>query len=200
MKNNLILFILLISSSLFSQNILFEENSSGFGIGGQLSSYNGSTLLGIIPGYTSKGKLYLGLGIGFEDSNFYGTSTGIKPQISYLVLKQDGSENPVSVAISGSYQYNTYSDFDGLTAHIIGIGAGLFHQIKAGKNFDIIPGASVGWGRTTVKQSGLSDSESAIAYGLNATAKIKNFYVSPSLTFSKGNSHFDLIFGLIFPK
>ena len=199
MKNKLILLSLLISSSLFGQNYLFENNSSGFHIAGQISSYDGSTLLGFSPGYTSKGKLTFGITIGFEENdNLDGSSTGIKPYVSYLVIKQ-GSEMPVSVGLNASYQYNTFSEYDGLTANRIGIGAVLLHQIKAGKNFDIIPGASVGWGRTTVKLSGLSESESAIAYGLSATAKIKNFYVAPSLTFSKGNSYFDLIFGLIFP-
>ena len=112
MKNKLILLSLLISSSLFGQNYLFENNSSGFHIAGQISSYDGSTLLGVSPGYTSKGKLTFGITIGFEENdNLDGSSTGIKPYVSYLVIKQ-GSEMPVSVGLNASYQYNTFSEYD----------------------------------------------------------------------------------------
>ena len=200
MKNNLILLILFLSSSLLSQNILFENNSSGFHLAGQISSNNGSTLIGISPGFTSNGKLTIGVTLGLEENdNLEGSSTAIKPYLSYLVMKQ-GNDNPISVALNASFQHNTFSEYDDLSANTVGLGAGLFHQIKAGKNFDIIPGAGVGWGRRTVKIFESSESDSAISYGLNVTAKIKKFYVTPSLTFSEGNSHFDLIFGIIFPN
>ncbi len=194
------LFLFVFSIEIYSQNIFFKENESGFHVAGQFSSSDGSTLLGIIPGYTSNGKLTIGLALGFEENSSADiSSTAIRPFISYLALKQ-GNSNPVSVALNAGYQYNTFSDFDGLTASTILLGAGIFHQINAGNNFDLIPGGSVGWGRTTVKFQGSTEGESAINYGLSLSGKFNKFYVTPSLTFSDGNSNFDLLLGIIFPK
>lgn len=194
------LFLFVFSIELYSQNIFFKENESGFHAAAQFSSSDGSTLFAIIPGYTLNGKLTFGLGLGFEENSSADlSSTAIRPFISYLALKQ-GNSNPVSVALNGGYQYNTFSDYDGLTAGSIRLGAGIFHQINVSNNFDLLPGGSVGWGRTTVKFQGLSESESAINYGLSLSGKFNKFYVTPSLTFSEGNSNFDLILGIIFPK
>lgn len=186
--------------SLQAQNIFFNKDERGFGVAGQVSSSDGSTLLGLSPNYTLNGKLTFGLTLGFEENSSEDiSSTAIRPYMSYLVLKQDNS-NPISIAMNAAYQYNTFSDFDGLTANTILLGLGIFHKINAGNNFDLIPGGSVGWGRTSVKFQGLSEDESAISYGLSLSGKFNKFYVTPSLTFSQGNSRFDLLLGIIFPK
>lgn len=202
MKHFFTLLLLIgIITGINAQNIFFKEAESGFHVGGQFQSSNGTTLLGIIPGYTSNGKLTFGLGIGFEDFNgLLGSSTAVFPFISYLALKQDDS-NPVSVAINGQYQYNTFSDLD-LTANTISLGAGIYHQIAAGNNFDLIPGGGVGWGRLTLKDTtfGGSESSSGITYRLSLSGKFNKFYVTPNLLFSDGNSQFVLQLGIIFPK
>ena len=202
MKNFLLPILLLASLNLLSQNYLFDTNSSGFSVGGQLTSNNGSTLIAAIPSYTSNGKLTFGFGIGYESNDDLDlNSTAIKPSISYLVLKQGENNNPVSVGLNGSFQYNTFSDFDGLTGNTIGFGASLHHEINASETVKIIPGGAVGWNKITIRQDGNNIGDDiGITYGILGTVAFNKFYVEPSLLFSEGNSVFVLSFGIIFPK
>lgn len=202
MKNLFVVAFMLATFSLYSQNYMFDQNSSGFSLSGQLTSQKGSTLIAIIPAYTIDGKLSFGLGIGYESSDYSdGSSIILNPYIDYLVLKQDEVNNPVSVSIGGAYQYNTFSEYDGLTGGIIKFGSSIFHEIKASDAVNIIPGASVGWSKSSLYYDGVSEKlSSGISYGLFATVKFNKFYIKPELQFYKGNSTFSLGFGLLFPK
>lgn len=201
MKNYLILFFIIISVTSYSQNYLFDVNSSGFSIGGQLTSTDGSTLFAVFPAYTSNGKLSVGLGIGYESNNRIDVhSSAIKPNFSYLVMKQGENENPVSVALNGSYQFNTFSKPKGQTASTIGFGGSFHHKIQVSETVQIIPGAAVGWNRVSVRRDGAySGDDSGIVYGLLGTLKYKKLYFEPAIYFRDGNSIINLSAGLIFP-
>ena len=201
MKKLFVGVFMLTTFSLYSQNYMFDQNSSGFSLSGQLASLEDGTLIGIIPAYTIDGKLSFGLGIGYESNDYIGGSTSLKPNISYLVLKQDEDNNPVSVNLGGAYQYNTFSNYDGLTVGTIGFGVSIYHDIKATDAVLIIPGAAVAWNKSTIHENGFDNvSFTGVTYGLSATVKFNKFYITPILSFSKGNSAFSLGFGLLFPK
>ncbi|MFZ1561200.1 MAG: hypothetical protein WAT37_14810 [Saprospiraceae bacterium] len=200
-----ILFISLVlymcSIEIYSQSIFFKESESGFHISGQFASADGATILGILPGYTSKGKLTFGLGLVLEKNTGLDINiAGVRSFISYLAIKQNDNSSPVSVNLGAAWLYNSFSGFDRITANRLDIGAEIYHQITAGNNFVLIPGGSVGWSSSNVNYKRLSESKSGISYGLSLSGKFDKFYVTPSLSFSKGNSRFNLIFGIIFPK
>tara|TARA_Y100000385_G_C12945427_1_gene573087 strand:- start:136 stop:756 length:621 start_codon:yes stop_codon:yes gene_type:complete len=187
-----------------AQNFLFDEGQSGFHVGGQVVSYDGGGLIGIIPGYTSNGIMTISFGLSLEDNNDgFGSSTGIGPSISYLAVKQD-DKNPVSVGISSGFQYNTFSDANGLSATFIRLGGFVTHKIAASETINIIPIAGIGWVRAQLNFEG-SDvefiAEEDIGYSIGCVAQFNNkFYITPTLSFSDGNSQFQLLFGMTFPK
>lgn len=196
MKSLLTIALVLFSISLFSQNILFDQGQSGFHASAQFTSHDGSTLFGLAPGYTSNGKLTFGILIGTE-SNDDINSTVVKPFLSYLLVKQGENDMPISVSADIGYQYNTFSDLD-LTAGTVGINAGIYHRIEASDIVAIIPGGTVGWSRTTFNLNNNTTSDSGITYGLQASVLINQFYFTPYLTFSSGDSIFSLLLGYIF--
>jgi len=202
LKHVLLFLCLIVSSSIYGQNYLFEEDQSGFSISGLLSSSNGSTLTGIFPGYTLNGKLSFELGIGYESDNRSNlSSTSIRPGISYLVMKQDEYNNPVSVGLFGVYQYNTFSDLDGVTTNGIQLGGAIYHEIYTSDEVSVIPEAIVGWTKQTASIQGIDFvSTTGVYYGLAGTVKFKNVYLRPSLFFSDGSSRFALSFGFLFPQ
>lgn len=200
-KFKIVFFVLFVFiNKLTSQNYLFNENESGFHVFGQFTSNEGSSLIGISPGYTFNGKLTMGLTLGFEEDNESDfSSNAIRPYIDYLVLKQDNN-NPVSINLYGAYQHNNFPDFKDLKVNTVNLGLGIFHQLNLGTNFDLIPAGGVGWARSTANLWGASESESGINYGLSLTGKINKFYVTPGLSFSNGDTIFNLVLGVIFPK
>lgn len=202
--NKTIQMILLVffigSSSLCAQSIHFDEGQNGFSLFGQLASNNGSTLVGITPGYTFNGKLSLNLGVGSESFDGLNmSSTAIISNISYLVLKQDDHNNPVSVQIGSSYQYNTFSNVDNLNYGTSSLYAAVYHEINTSSDIRVIPGAAVGYSRSRVNFENVNlGSVSAVTYGLNVSVNINDFIIQPALLFRDGNSVFHLQLGYVF--
>lgn len=196
-----ILFVFNITYGQYSPNILFNQNSSGFGLGAQLTSTNGATLVGLLPSYTINGKLSMGLGIGYQtDDDFDGGATSILPSLSYLVMKQGENGNPISLNIGGGYQYITFSESDGTVGNLA-LGSSVHYEIKASDIVKVIPGGGVSWNKTNVYYNGSNfGGTSGITYGINVAVLIKKLFITPSLSFYKGTSTFNLVFGVIFPK
>ena len=130
------------------------------------------------------------------------SSTAIAPSVNYMVLKQGEDDMPISVNINAIYQYNTFSDLD-VTSNTVGFGLGIFHRLEASDNVSIIPGANIGWSKTTFNESGFLDSpsNSNVGFTIHGSALFnEKFYITPILSFSDGNSSFGLRFGAIFPN
>lgn len=201
MKYLLLLPFLLVCLEIQSQ-ALFEKGASGFHVGAQFASTDASSIVAISPGYTSNGKVTFGITVGFESFDILTiNSTGVRPYLSYLAIRQGENDMPISVGVSAAYQYNTFSDDLDLTANIISFGFGIIHEIEAGKNVKIFPGGSVGWERTTFSLPGFMEDSSDIFYGLSTTLLFaKKFSITPRLKFVDRDSQFHLSLGLLFPK
>ena len=97
--------------------------------------------------------------------------------------------------------FEYYSESKLLIVGTIGFGVSIYHDIKATDAVLIIPGAAVAWNKSTIHENGFDNvSFTGVTYGLSATVKFNKFYITPILSFSKGNSTFSLGFGLLFPK
>lgn len=184
-----------------TSQVLFETGTSGFQLETQFSNNDGSTLIGILPSYTANGKVSFGIGIGFESNDVLDVnSTSVRPLISYLPIRQGENDMPISVAVTGSYQYNTFPDFD-FTGNSFGISMDIYHEIVASRNLKIFPAGSVGWSRTTFNSNTVLEDYTGIGYGLQATLLFaRKFYVAPTLFLSEGDSNFVLTMGLLFPS
>lgn len=203
MKRSILTVLLfLLTFSVFGQNFLFESGQSGAHIGGQIGFGNGSTILGLSPGYTWDGKLTLSLTGGHERNNDYDlTSNSIKPSLSYMVVKQNKEGIPVSVSLGASYQYNFFPDIKNLKTHSIGLDVGLFHRLYVNDQVSVIPGALLGWGQTAAKYSGFdAEKASGVMGALQASLLVNKFHITPSVQFSKEVTVFNLLLGFIFPR
>lgn len=200
MKYLLIPICVFIFFQIHSQ-VLFEDGQSGFGLGAQFTSTNGSTLFGILPSYTITGRVNLGVTIGSESNDDLDlNSTAIRPNISYAAIRQGQNDMPINVVVTGAYQYNTFKDLD-LTANTIFFGLSIIHQVKATKNLDIFPAGGVGWQKISFNLLGFEEDSSSILYGLSSSFLFsKKFSVTPSLSISEGESVFTLSVGLLFPN
>jgi hypothetical protein len=202
MKQIVFLFFLALGLQLHGQAILFDQNKSGFALGGSLSSNQGNTVFLATPSYVSNGKLELGFSFGSsrnEDSDLNATLVG--PNIGYLVMKQGENNNPVSIGLKASYGYFDYTAFEDLSASALSLGGNLQHEIVTGDGVSIIPGGAISWNRTSVNVTGFgSVTDSNVDFTAFGTVKIKKFYFEPQVIFSSGSTLFNFAFGFIFPQ
>ena len=221
MKNIILTFLILgcISTLTFAQSSYLEEGQNGFEIsGGFTTDENISGFSGGV-GYSFSGIFDIGASIsrfgfdqklGGEDLN----ATVISPFISFIPIKQDDA-TPVSFAINGSYQNQSYSndalsnsDID-LTGNYFSIGAKLFADIEASEAMKIQPGAGVNYitGETKIEDSTGSQTESdnstVFNLGLSLifdTSPSNSFVVTPSLGFEEEVTTFSLSLGFVLPR
>jgi hypothetical protein len=200
MKKSFIFILLTFTGcNVFAQNYLFEPNSSGFHIAGQVSTSSTSTILGIRPGYTFNGKITIGLVVGSENiTDLNLNSTAIRPYLDFLALKQD-RDIPLSLNLGVHYQYNSFPKIPGLTFNTIGFSVNALHSFDVGGNTQLIPGIGIGWDKTTVSLVGYSGNVSSIGFGLSTAVKFNNFYLEPLVSFQKGGTQITLSVGVIFP-
>ncbi|MDZ4707719.1 MAG: hypothetical protein SH818_04885 [Saprospiraceae bacterium] len=134
-----------IYGSIHSQNYLFEPNSSGFHLAGQLGTSSASTILGLGAGYTFNGKLTLGLVAGSENiSDLDLNSTAIRPYIDLLAIKQGESDSPVSLNLGIHYQHNSFPKIQGLNFNTYGFSLNVLHEFELDQNNSLIPSIGVG--------------------------------------------------------
>ncbi len=195
----LVFFISLLSASLYSQNILFKENESGFHIGGYFSSYQGTRIRSVNPAFTVSGRLSYGLYLE-EISYDYSSTAALRPYISLLIFKQRENKSSFSLALNLSYQFNFDKNNSEPNLNTFVLGGGLYHKIKAGTNSEVIPGISINWNKTSVEYQGFEASGENITYNLSLTYKYKQAYITPSVTLFDQISVFNLNMGIIFPK
>jgi len=201
MKTTIILLFIVFTGELISQNYLYDKESSGFHIAGQLGASSGITLVGIRPGYTFGGIVTLGMVLGSEHiSNVDINSTAIRPYIDYLVLKQGENDVPVSLKMGGHYQYNSFPKISGLSLSTFGFSVNLLHTFEAGKTTIFVPSIGVAWDRSTLNLLGITASENSIGVGLSTGAKFNNLYIEPIVSFRKGGTQFGVSIGVVFGK
>ncbi len=202
MKKRLItLLLVLFSISSYAQNYLFEDGESGAHIFGQIGSFQGTTVLGIAPGYTWNGRTSFSVTAGRERNDDWDiTVFDLKPYLSHMILKQNEDDMPISFALGAAYQYSFSPDDKDTKVHTYAFDGSIYHRLYLSENVSIIPSGMVGWGKTFVKETGYdSESSSAVTYGVQASALFRNFHITPNVQFSRGNTIFNVLIGAIFP-
>lgn len=195
------LIIASIQGSIYSQNYLFESESSGFHLAGQVGTSRSSTILAVSPGYTMNGKLTFGLTIGTENVTDYDlNSTSFRPYLDVMPLKQGDNRSPISINLGVHYQYNTFPKLLDLFISTIGFSINALHDIELSKYNKFIPSIGLSWDRSTINLLGIKASTNSLGINLSTAFKFNNLYVQPLISISKGSTLLTLSFGVIFPN
>lgn len=199
-------FLSFMISHSYGQGELVLSNQSGFHLMGQIGSNKDATIIGASPAYTVNGKFTFGITLGLEDYKDVDlSSTAIRPYISYMALKQGENNNPINLSLGAAYQHNIFSDIDDLSVNSVAVNLTISHIIESSDNFKIGPLAGISWTRSTAIQKysqGFRDThtESALGFSVGASFMFNQFFFTPVIGFSDGNSNFNLIFGYTFPQ
>src|SRR5690606_17327625 len=195
MKNFIFLILaMLMTITSFAQNDYFDTDQSGFSLTGQISSYESSTLLGIGGGYTSEGKITIGINLGIEESREYNlTSTLARPYLSFRVVRQGENNSPLNISMGIAYQHNTFKSLE-LTAGTINFSLGASHRISSTSKLVVIPVAGIGYNRTIINTDlqWFSNRQSGVGFTVGTSLLFNKFHITPTLSFADGNSNFNL--------
>lgn len=143
-------FALVYISNTQAQNYLYEPGDSGLHGSAFLSTSNFEDKAVLMPGYTIHARLTLGvdLGKGRDKVNKI-SSTIVRPNIHYLVLKQN-EELPISIDVEAAYQINILPTTT-FNSKALQIGGNLFHELELESKLKFIPFAGMLLNRTSIK-------------------------------------------------
>ena len=195
--NIFFLVILFSPSLLLGQNYLMDNDQDGLHSSVQISYNSFENYYALQPGYTFDGRLTFGFDIGQNvDRVNKLNSTVLRPNVSYLVLKQS-EELPLSVDINAAYQYNYVSQVI-FNARAIQFGAGVFHEISPIEDVKLIPAVFVQGSKYTEGPLRLED-DLIFAYGIETSILWDDtYYLVPQITFQEGINTISLQAGMFF--
>ena len=206
------------SAQLYSQGYYLERGQNGFGISAGFASNKNASSIGGSAGYSASGIFDFGLSISqisFEEKLIGEdvSATALSPFITLHVVKQNET-TPVSVALSASYENDSYSSnaLDQynleLSASGITIGALIYGDINTSPTMKVQPSIGLRYfsSESEIKDnSGNSitskDDGTIVGIGVGLlfqTAPNTIFGISPSIGIHKSNTSFSLSAGLIF--
>ena len=193
-----LIFFFTITTSSYGQNYIMDDDQTGFHAGVQISFNTFENYYAILPGYTFDGRLTLGLDVGkTKDMVNFINSTAIRPNVSYLLIKQQEDEYPISLEVNMGYQYNYVTRFD-FNARSVQFGLGAYHEIKPLDNVKIIPALLIEGNKTTTGLNPRFDESVFFSYGVQTTIVWNNYYITPKLISFDGVSTVGVKLGMIF--
>jgi len=196
-KESLVCFLMILQVNAFGQNYLMDDQESGFHMGVQISQNSFENYYALLPGYTFDGRLTLGLDVGKTKDMVNGiNSTVLRPNVSYLILKQGEEGPPVSFDINAAYQFN-YVDQVVFNSRSVQFGVGIFHQITPLEDVKIIPAVIVEGNKTTTGLNPRFDESVFMSYGAQVSIAWNNFYITPKFTSFDGVSTVGVKLGMI---
>lgn len=186
MKYLMFTFLLALSTRGLAQNYLITDERSTFHGSVLLSTSNFENIVAILPGYTVKGRLTFGFDFGkAKDKLNKLNSTIIRPNINYLIIKQDNGGLPFSLSAEAGYQYNILQTTT-FNSRTIQFGANLYHELDIDQEFRLIPLVSVRSNKTTLKNNIVQQGSSTISYSIGITMMWQQIYFEPRFVKNDG--------------
>ncbi|MDF1696661.1 MAG: hypothetical protein P1U56_12545 [Saprospiraceae bacterium] len=149
------------------------------------------------PGYTFDGRLSFGLDVGKTvDLVNSLNSTVLRPNVSYLLVKQEKDRYPVSIDLNVAYQFNYVSQVV-FNARAVQFGAGIYHEISPFENVKIIPSAFFNGSKIT---AGPTRRLEGLVYSYGAQTSImweNKYYLTPKISFQEGINTITIKMGMI---
>lgn len=197
-KSLLFGFCMLLPVITDAQNYLMENEQSGLHLGTQISRNSFENQYGLLPGYTYEGRLSMGIDIGKSKDLLNGiNSTIIRPNISYLILKQNAESMPISFDLNAGYQINYVSQI-AFNSRSVQFGLGIYHEIVPLDRVKLIPAIFVEGNKSTTGLNPRFDESVFMSYGVQASILVDNFYITPRFLYFDGITTIGVKFGIIF--
>jgi hypothetical protein len=193
------LFVLVVLQfQLKGQNYLISEEQSGFHGGAEIAFNTFENFYAIFPGYTFKGRLTAGFGLGKnKDVVNKINSTLFRPYISYLIVKQDPDKLPLSIDLNVGYQYNYVTQLI-FNAKSILFGAGVYHEISQMSEVKIIPALLIEGKKSINGPNPQFNDKIVFSYGAQTTLGWNNYNITPQFMISEGVVTISATIGIIF--
>lgn len=180
------------------QNYLMDDATSSFHAGVQISYNSFENYYALLPGYTFNGRLTLGFDIGkTQDVVNKLNSTVFRPSISYLLLKQNNENQPISVDLNVGYQYNYVSQII-FNTRSFQFGAGVYHEINPLENVKVIPAILFEGNKPTFGPNPQFLQTVALSFGAQTTITWNNYYLTPKYLLNDGISTITVKIGMVF--
>ena len=193
-----IFLLLLIQIDAFGQNYLMSDNHSGLHAGAQFSYNTFERHYAFLPGYTFDGRLTLGFDLGKTNDVVTKTnSTVLRPNISYLLVKQGIEGPPVSIDLNAGYQYNWLPQIQ-FNARSVQFGAGIFHEINPIENVKVIPSFFFEGNKSTTGVNPTFDEGVTVLFGAQVSIVWNQYYLTPKYFSFDGISTITVKLGMIF--
>lgn len=205
---SLIFFVPFFSAFIFGQAAYLEPDQRGYAVSAGFASNEYATGFFGSFGFSPSGRFDFAFSVGsvnYEGSLFGSSLSAISlsPSVTIYPIKQS-DDNPVSLAIGASYEWQSYSH-DMLTranvdmnGRVLSLGAGLLAYFWISNSVRIIPSVSAAYlmgeiSLTNEYGSQYSDSDNATAIGIEmsfvfGTSFQNNFAVSPMISISEGTT------------
>jgi len=194
------LLLFLTTSQSFSQNYVMDLDSSGFHGSVQLRSGNFENTIAIQPGYTWNGVLTAGIDFGKGTDKIRKLSLNIvRPNLNYLIIKQDEEGLPISINLETAYQYNILPATS-FNSRSIQFGGTLYHEISIQDHslgIKLIPQAGM-LAVNTLSRNGIqTESAVEIVYNAGITVLWESVYFEPKFFVNDGNISYSLKVGYV---
>jgi len=198
MKRLFIFLLFFYSINSFSQNYLFDIEESGAHIGIQFerNAYQflfnnstfqgGSTSVGLVAGYTIKGRLTAEVTIGLIDYIPFdvileGFESFAIPRVSYLLLKEGVNNAPVSLGLGLSAFINYSRKYaEPLDIYRVSPELTAYKQLSENENFIFIAGVG----------GSFDFIDSEVLFAVQTSFLFPRFYITPSIKAGRQNRFF----------
>jgi len=175
-----------------------QDGHSSYHAAAQIAYNTFENYYALLPGYTYKGRLTVGFDIGKARDVVNAINTTIlRPNASYLILKQGEEGPPISFDVNLAYQFNYLVEVNA-DARSVQFGIGLYHQYSPLDNVSIIPGILVEGNKATTGLNPGFEESVFLSYGAQATILWNNYYITPKVVSFDGVATIGVKVGMIF--
>ncbi len=180
-----------------SQNYLMSSDQTGFHGSALLSTGTFEDALALSPGYTIDGRLTAGVDFGkAKDKINKLNSTVFRTHVSYLILKQNEENMPVSINLKAGYLINILPA-TAFNSSSWQLSSELYHEFAVQNDVKVIPHAGL-LGNKPISINGTSNEEDiSITTNAGLTVLWQNIYFDTGFLIGNGNRAFSLLVGYI---
>ena len=121
----------------------------------------------------------------------------LRPNISFLILKQNNEELPISFDLNLGYQYNYVSQII-FNVRSVQLGGGVYHEISPLENVKIIPAVLFEGNKITSGPNAQFQQSIAFSYGAQTSIVWNKYYITPKVLVTDGVTTIGVKLGMLF--
>jgi len=174
-----------------------SHDHSGFHGSALLSTGTFEDALALSPGYTIDGRITAGVDFGKgKDKINKINSTLLRPHLSFLILKQNEENMPISLNLKAGYLVNILPTTS-FNSSSLQLSTELYHAFSVQDDVKVIPHAGL-LGNKPLSINGTTNEEGiSITTNAGLTVQWQSIYFDTGLLIGNGNRAFSLLVGYI---